>query len=250
MRGRPTTRLKRFTKVETGFTIIELMIATAIFSVILLILIVGVLHITNSYYRGITDSNTQNVARSIASDIAQTIQFEGGIVQNAPANPTAGTTYTFCVGNEQFYYMPGYQFATNPDVTNPQSYQSYHSFEVKHGSLSCPVPASGSVLSPGFTSSTGPSGVQEMLKPGMRLSNLTIAPDVNNPNLYTVSVLVVYGGSDLLCNPAKVSDSCSASSTMGAASDFIGPGVTCKSGAGSEFCSTSQLSSVVERRVD
>src|SRR3990172_9120101 len=60
-----------------GFTIVELMIATTIFSVILLIVTFGMLQIGRTYYKGITLTKTQNAARSIIDTISQDIQFSG-----------------------------------------------------------------------------------------------------------------------------------------------------------------------------
>ena len=60
---------------NSGFTIIELMIATSVFAVVLVVAASGILAIGMLYYKGVTSSRTQEAARSISNTIANTIQF-------------------------------------------------------------------------------------------------------------------------------------------------------------------------------
>lgn len=71
------------------------------------------------------------------------------------------------------------------------------------------------------------SGI-EFMSPKMRLSNLSVQS--LGDNLFRVQVRVVYGDSDLLNNPGATNASC-------------------KPGAGSQFCSISELTSTVVKRV-
>ena len=59
---------------QSGFTLLELMIATTIFSVILLLCTVGLIQIGKTYYKGSAIVRTQNVARDITDNITQAIQ--------------------------------------------------------------------------------------------------------------------------------------------------------------------------------
>ncbi len=54
-----------------GFTIIELLIATTIFSVVLLLAASGLLYIGRLYYKGLTSSATQEAARNIMQELTQ-----------------------------------------------------------------------------------------------------------------------------------------------------------------------------------
>jgi prepilin-type N-terminal cleavage/methylation domain-containing protein len=74
------------TEKSSGFTIVELMISTLVFSVILLVVTFGIVHFTNSYYRGINGSTTQDTARTIVDSVTQAIQFSSGTI-------TSGTNY-------------------------------------------------------------------------------------------------------------------------------------------------------------
>ena len=60
--------------MKKGFTIIELMIATAFFSMLLFIIVLGFVQINRSYTRGITVKNTQSAARVIFDDIINTLR--------------------------------------------------------------------------------------------------------------------------------------------------------------------------------
>src|SRR6185437_9676288 len=63
-----------------GFTIVELMIAAAIFSLVLILLSYGVIRFNQAYYGGLVQSSTQNAARSIIDNISQAIQLDGGTI--------------------------------------------------------------------------------------------------------------------------------------------------------------------------
>lgn len=186
-----------------GFTIVELLIASLVFSMVLLVVTMGIIQITRVYYKGITESNTQNTTRTLMDSITQAIQFSGGEVTT-----TSGTGIrAFCIGNQQFSYQTGVQMTTGgggvvrlntaPNCTNA-------------------TPAD---LNNGI----------EFMSPKMRLSNLQVESLGNN--LYRVQIRVVYGDNDLLDNPTGTNASCR--------------GAT----AGSQFCSVSELTTTVVKRV-
>src|SRR5688572_1794031 len=112
---------KPFKGPERGFTILELLVATIVFSVVLLLVTAGIMQITRVYYKGVTETNTQNTARTIVDTISQAIQFSGGDV--TVTNPAAvpGTDYAFCVGNEQFSYRLGWQVENTHSIAANQT---------------------------------------------------------------------------------------------------------------------------------
>lgn len=202
--------MKRLT--QTGFTIIELMIASLVFSVILVVITTGVMSFTNSYYRGLTVSKTQLAAQNIIDTVSQAIQFSSTTFGSATGN--GGTMGAYCIGNQQFSFVLGKQLAAKPT-----SYQTNHAFwqDAVSGAGGCAVTQ--------FTPTS-----REMLPEHMRVANFSITQlQPTNSNLYTVTVRVVYGDDDLLNNPN-------------------GPDATCKSGMGSQFCAVSQLSTTVQMR--
>src|SRR3974390_2946510 len=128
---------------NNGFTIIELLMAMAVFSLTLMVFTIGIIKITQSYYRGINQANTQTAARNIINSIAQSIQFAG-----SQPGPTGGTTTGTnlqspnnqiqgeCVGNQMYsYYLYGEQVAINPNTSNTPE-QIFHTL-VASPSPSC-----------------------------------------------------------------------------------------------------------------
>jgi prepilin-type N-terminal cleavage/methylation domain-containing protein len=211
---RTSTSTPRQTKVsDAGFTILELMIATMVFSVILLVVAAGILSFTNQYIKGITSSNTQAAARTLMADVAQTIQFSSGqVTPPAGLNPTK-----VCVGNVAYYYEIGKK------VTAAQ-----------HGLVKDIDSCNGSV---NFTGNL--SGNQhEMLNKNMRIGEFSVQQLGGNAVAITVSV--VAGEDDMISDKNGY--------TVTNAS-FDWPSVHCKSGAGSQFCAVSRLTTFVQGRI-
>lgn len=78
---------------QEGFTVVELMIATLVFSVILTVITMGVLSFRNRYYKAVNASTTQNTTRTVIdTDKVRLIQF--GSAQVVPTDPSK--TYFRC----------------------------------------------------------------------------------------------------------------------------------------------------------
>jgi type II secretory pathway pseudopilin PulG len=195
------------------------MIATLVFSMVIILITVGVLTFTKSYYRGLNQSATQNAARTTIESISQTIQFSGDTV-TSPITANNGSQ-GFCIGNQRYSYYLGGQLWDDgtPDAAQHQ---------VSHA-LVMDKPGSCAGLQAQDVRAATVSGT-ELLQPRMRLSNLTI--DTLGTGLYRISVRVVYGDDDLLNNPGAVNASCKVSIS------------------GSQFCAQSELSTIVEKRID
>jgi len=209
-----------------GFTIIELLVATLVFSLVLLLITAGVLQIARLYYKGITEANTQNTARSIMDTISQSIQFGGGAVTETPASSgdnSAGTDYAFCVGNVQYSYRPGWQVE---DGTTSPLHQSWH------GLVQATVSGCSSATSPQTLSNQAITG-RELINPHMRLADLSVTNI--GTNLYKIQIRVAYGDDDLL-----------ASTNGPTATDVICQNTL----AGTQFCAVSELSTIVVKRVE
>lgn len=212
---------------QTGFTILELMVATMVFAVILLVVAVGVIRFTESYYKGITSAKTQSAARAIMDEISQSIQFGKNV-----SFPVSAGLGTVCVDNTLYTYKIGQQVT---DSTPFLAHQSYHGLIATVGgdcSGSVPLTISTALNAP--ATSALPSGSRELLGAHMRLSDLTVQPV--GGNLYTIRVRVIYGDDDLLTPPV-------AGSTVWA-NELCNGQVT-----GSQFCAVSDLSTTVERRL-
>lgn len=215
----------RLRRQQHGFTVIELLIATAVFSVVLLMVTFGIIQITRVYYKGITETNTQNTARAIMDDISQAIQFGGtGNIQGT-SGTSPGTSYAFCIGNQLYSYILGYQVV---DSVNSGLKQGYHGL-VLSSAASCGGPVS-AVADLKGTQNIPNS--RELIGKNMRLSKLSVKPITGTTNLWNIDVKVMYGDDDLFTT---------------APTD---PSAACKSSVqGSHFCAVSELNTIVEKRV-
>lgn len=203
---------------QGGFTIIELLIATAVFSVVLLVITEGIIQFNRVYYGGITQSQTQNAARNILENISQAIQFSGGTVTPTPGtNPTK--SYRFCVGSTRYRYKLGHELSNSPTGS-----QTHHALLMDTPNGGCKN--SGTVASINTAGATG----TELLSPNMRLSRLSVT-EIGTTNSWIVDVKVVYGDDDLFSHPTRSN-------------------AVCHFGwAGAQFCAASELSTTVEQRV-
>ena len=219
-------------KKQAGFTVIELLIATAVFSLVLLLVTVGVMQITRVYYKGVTETNTQNTARTIADDISQAIQFggTGNIQQTTGTAP--GNSYAFCIGNQLYSYVLGYQVVDS----KTSGAQAYHGL-VLSAAAGCggPVTSVANLLStPNIPNS------RELVGLNMRLAKLSVTPLNSTNNLWDIDVKVVSGPDELLVQPGG---------TPG--SNPTDPNVQCETAVqGTQFCAVSEFNTIVEKRVE
>lgn len=228
---------------QRGFTIVELLIASAVFSVILLICAVGLLQIGRTYYKGVTSSQTQEAARSIIEEVSKTIQFNGGNVGlmihpggSEPSENPSTPSYV-CIGNRRFAFVINRQL-TPSGAPGPD--QSRHVLAVDNRQCVGGTPQP-------LTNSNLLDESKELLPPNMRLTKFEVgcAPDNSTPdpldclsdNLYQVTVRVVAGGQDVLVDTN--------SSRPGP--DL--PGECLPNSIGGQFCAVAELSTAVQKRV-
>jgi type II secretory pathway pseudopilin PulG len=214
-----------------GFTIVELMVATLVFMVILLIITIGVIVFSSAYYKGVNSSTTQNTARSIVDDISQAIQFSGQGV-----TPTTATTNYFCAGDKVYMYTRGTQLPTTPGSTNWGLYRGTNT------AISGCTP---------LASATANGA--ELLGPHMRLADISVTGVSGQPQLYVVTLRLAYGDSDLLCSPSlggAATGGCQKTSpSYSPTTPWFAPDMICKSQTGSQFCAVSGLSTTVLQRL-
>jgi len=207
-----------------GFTILELMIASSVFAVILLVIAVGVINFTNSYYKGIISSETQSVAQTIMADISQSIEFG----EPGNLNLSNGNVSGVCIDNTLYAYVVGQQVTdSSPNGSQNQGYHGLVAGNIGCSSLSTLTPYLGS----GSQGNSGslPPGARELLSQYMRLGVLSVTPDAGG--LYTIQVRVLYGDDDLFNQTTNWATA------------------LCSGGPGSQFCAVSNLTTTVEKRL-
>jgi prepilin-type N-terminal cleavage/methylation domain-containing protein len=93
---------------QKGFTVIELMISTAVFSMILLVVLGAITQIGRMYYKGIVSTKTQEVTRALVDRISQGIQYGAsgtgqiGELVITPSPPATAPTI-YCVGKSRYF---------------------------------------------------------------------------------------------------------------------------------------------------
>lgn len=247
MRTLPTQHhSKPVTSNSDGFTIVELMIATVIFSLILLILTYGVLQITRTYYKGITSANTQNTARNIIDNVSQAVQFSGKDTAYVAITPAGDGTQGFCIGNQRYSYLSGYQLVSG--TANHSLNQTNYAFVVDTFPGCTTTSAALGLLNalPG-TPSALPAVDKELMGMNMRLAYFS-PPAASADNLYNIHIRVVYGDNDLLCSQTALAGSCNSSATM-PSTDYVESDLSCKGQAGDQFCAVSDLNTIVQKRL-
>lgn len=219
---------------QKGFTIVELMIATLVFSTILIVITSGVIHFTAAYYKGVHTSSTQITARKVINTISQTLQYGGGKATLVMSDPADTSVDKFiCVGDAQINYRLGAQLGPESD----------------YGVFVSTVDSSGECK----PYSNGMQG-RELLAPKMRLTNLAVT---QSNNLYDVSAGVAFGELDLMCakaiTPTTAEGGCASNATP--FNDYTvlaanGTTAACRSGSGSQFCAFSHLTTQVAARFE
>ena len=209
-------------KDKKGFTIIELMIATSVFAVVLVVAATGILTIGRLYYKGVTSSRTQEATRSVINTIASTIQFTGNNRSDDGETDVAGTAQAICFGYDRYTYV------INSQVSNGDRGLVYDRRPDLHD---C---------------SALESGGTELLPENTRLLAFNI--DAINTKTFRIGVKVAYGANDLL---STYDDNGNPIGGSGHPNITEAADAQCKPGiAGSNFCAVSELETTVSKRVE
>jgi prepilin-type N-terminal cleavage/methylation domain-containing protein len=203
---------------EKGFTVVEMMIATMVFSVILTAITMGVISFSNRYYRGVTSSITQTTAQDVLDTITQAIQLGGGSI-----DLTTGATAV-----DPFFCAGGYSF-TYDDSGVLYSGSQRGIYVAPQASSTC---------------ASATTGGKQLLAKNMRIANLSIS---GSNGVYDVNVTIANGEDDLLCAPS-VSGSCAVSASP--MPSYWKPDLKCKPSVGMQFCAVNRLTTSVQKRVN
>ncbi len=223
-------------KKEDGFTIIELLIASIAFTLLLILVTTIVIQVSKVYYKGVILSNTQNVTSAIVQDVSKNIQFGLGSSNFSPppTSPTSSGINIYCIGSAVFIYKLGQEFNNSSGNSIGVLYNS---------SSSCPSLGNSSSIN---VSNYIPQGYQELLSPNMRIINFTVNQQQPFP-LYNISIGVAFGSDQSLCN-SNVTNSCTDQNAMDTVknyANYTGTSVQCKLQQGDQYCATSYLNTTV-----
>jgi prepilin-type N-terminal cleavage/methylation domain-containing protein len=240
-----------------GFTIIELMIALSVLSIILVMSSVILINIGAIYSKGVNIASLQNANRNIVADISQAIQF-GGTAPKACGTPApldfsscytdvnAGV-YSFCIDTTRYSFVMNR--ALGDDSGDPNSVPPKGAVSTQHVLWRDTMKSADDPCTPleiltksdddlsNDSSSIAGTGY-EMAPNHARLTRFYTKV---NPatGIYSISVWMAHGDSDL------VVDNFGKNSTDGLNTPLT---PSCKSGSGSQFCAVSNIDTQVTRR--
>lgn len=215
---------------KSGFTIIELMISTTVFSLVLMLCLAGIMQITKMYYRGVTQARTREVARTIVDEIAEAIRFSSKdiVIGNGVIGPQIDESDDdesvgyFCIGQKRYTYAIDRQVKESPKANTKEQRHALW--------LDQPETCQGAAdLTQDEPSPDGKS----LLAENMRLYELSVEQVDPIQRIYTIKIGVAYGDDDLLS--VKENDTTQ---------------LTCEGAfVGSEFCSTTNFLVTVQKRL-
>lgn len=234
------SRHLRHSGAQRGFTIIELLIAVTVFSMVLILITTGVLRFTRQYYKGVIEGQTQDVARSIIDDITRSVQFSDGSVATiySGGNPVA-----YCLGSAKRYRVYLNSEVTDSTPLGPHQH--------RHALVSDNYPnCNGSTPATDVqdaTTLTDPNA-REMLGAHMRLGVMSIT---GNSDVWTVDVRVIYGDDDLLCDPSLGVNpgGCNTGPPSSLPPSVNLAKLECRATTGSQFCAVSELTTTIDKRI-
>lgn len=237
---------------QKAFTILELMIATTILAVILVLVTIMMIGIGNLYYKGVSQSNVQDNVRTVTDEISQDLQLNATGVQGSPNQN--GDKYwlprSYCIGTTRYTYILGKQITTDaPPIASDQSYHVLWRDSVTAGTcLDMPNTFITSSLAP---SSNG----TELIGPNSLLTYFTID---NSSSPFNITIGEAYGGDALLCDSGYstggVGDcSSNANSThiynTNPPTNPLLDQILCKGQSGNQLCATDYLTTTVSARL-
>ncbi len=203
---------------QNGFTIVELLIASAVFSFIILGVSIAVIQISRLYYKGIIISNTHTAAKGMLESITQAIQYENGTITPLNTDPNTDIS-NFCIGTNRFTYRLYSQQGSGI------AHAMWRDRVSNSGDCNTGIPNLDSL----------PTNGHDMLSDNMRITKLNIT-ELNDSaqqptGLYKVDLTVIYGDDDLI--------------------EGTGEDMRCRGQvAGSQWCSAVNYSTMVFKRIN
>lgn len=226
------------------------MIATVVFSLVMLLCLTGMVQVSRAYYKGITHSRAQEAARNVMTEISQVIQLSGSSVSfrnpvnTGPAvavNSTNDGVGVFCAGNKKYTYALDRKVSSSPATGTKEIRNAL----VSEDSACVDLPVA-SDLTQALSGSQ-----RSLLSNNMRLTKFSISrvtphtsvDIVEGNEMWRIEISIAYGDQDLF----RVVNNSDPNSNY--VDDHGQPRVICKSGTGNEFCSIVELSTIVSRRI-
>ncbi len=218
-------------KSQRGFTIIELLIATTILSVILVLVTSMMLGIGKLFSKGINESRIQDAVRGTTDDVSQQVEL-GGILPSYNTDSEFGATIeVYCLGTVRYSFLRNVQIGSKPGDAPHVLWR-----DVPKGN--CDPTKAADLAAPDPNSSGDATQGSELLPANSWLTAFcigTLKPDntsCDTSNLvspYRISIGMAFGDIDQL--------------------NFAGTQTTCIGQSGDQFCATASLTTFVASRL-
>jgi prepilin-type N-terminal cleavage/methylation domain-containing protein len=209
---------------QAGFTIIELMIATTVLSIILLVASSVFLGIGTLYSKGSTASNLQNNLRNVVQSIGNSVEFSSDPITNNNSVTTLSvnsqpiTLYSVCIGADEYNYVTGVQQGSNDDGNDVMQHVLWKD-TVTAGT--CPSPDQSEI-----TTAALPTGDIDLALPYEVVDNMSVGTG-DSVSIDIEGTLAPPNGSDLY-DPSTGQ---------------------CNGAEGDQFCASAELSTTISRRL-
>lgn len=177
-----------------GFTIIEVMIATAVFSVVLLITITGFIQIAQVFYKGVIKTQTQQDLRQIVDLVSSNIRSAPVVYDPININ---GNKYYQCIGSNRYTY-----------IKNTRVNLADHDTNTKFGLMVDQLPGNSPCGSP-YNAATAFNNPTELLDTNERLNHFIVSRQANLNNwVYQVDIAIAAGRDQYLSTDANGEAAC------------------------------------------
>lgn len=201
-----------------GFTIIEVLIASLVFTTLLLLCMEGITRIAKVYIKSSSTTRASEFANAFIGDIAQQVKY-GATIQ-----PTAGTNpIYFCVADSAYKITINKKETEAPTGINPIIKISYPG------------------CANGYATADYSSG-QNLAPVDVRILKFSVTSSGGTNPIWTINMRVAIGDKDLLVdNNLPPKDLNDASANLSTAK--------CKGRAGGEFCAVIETTTSASRRM-
>ena len=182
---------------QNGLTILEVMLATTIFAMIMIICFYVIALVAKTYIKGVTETRVQATAQVIVNTIGDSIKSTGAELVPLNVSPHDPSKYGgwrgYCIAGVIYSFKPGFQLVEKSwlPATPPTPNNKSDQLLIRHqagGDCRNADPEPDPI-----TATTIDNANQELMHPGMRLIEFEISNDID-PYLYKISIKVVNGG--------------------------------------------------------
>jgi prepilin-type N-terminal cleavage/methylation domain-containing protein len=172
---------------QGGFTIIELLVATTIFSIVLVVIVASFLQIGRMFYKGVSVNNVNESARGLVDDISNDVRLADASTNIHVSTDTADTTIKyFCAGQHRYTFILNQQVRGSIGVLAK---------DIKAGIVQDVT--GGVCQQPSTLDGNSP---RQVLGPDMQLNALDIAQTGTSVSIH--AHVIFYGVDDSVFNPS------------------------------------------------